>query len=1018
MEFGTTQFAHHRIPATNKENALWLLERLVPGSGLNNIGIAFQVAGKLRADGLEASIAVLLSRYETIRTVYFATDTGLEKEVVSDDALKVAVERLEISGGRPEEELSQFVGRPFDLDGRLLLRVGIAAHPEGDIVCVAAHHLVFDATSSAIFLQTLIPVYEAVVAGRPAPAGALVQALAQAAPAEADLGYWRESLRGFVPDSLDLWCGVPRVRRPLMTGDSVRHTLSPRAQAAIAQLQRQARAPIAAVLLAAYYALLAAHGAGPELVIGTPLDLRGPQDQPAIGYHVNVVPLRLRVDLSEGFRQLARRTRDMFFAAMAHANVSVDDLSAELPRTGSSWQTTLYRHMFNYLPGTASHELSVDGMAARTLAVENGFSKFDLELFVMPATAGIWFRYCDEILARADAEALLRRYEAMLVAAAEDPDQPLGEIAGWSESDRVVIDTVNETARPVEPPTLLAAFRARVLAAPDAAAVIGGGSVRLTYRELWAAATAVRDLLRGHGAGPGDVVAVVAPGKQEAVAAAFGVWLAGAAYLPLSAAGGRDLTQALAHSTARAALAGSGVRLPAGAGLPPVLPIATGQAAASWPPASVDGPDPLAPACVLHAAGEPAATVLSHRGVANLVSHFAAELAAGQAVSAVTLADVTSPGSLLELFLPLSTGGSVIVAPDGAENHADALRAVLGKHPGAIVQMPAGGSARVLAEAVAGSPGSRIIASWDDLQPAAAARLLAAGCQVHAVYGTAATTGWALSGWVDARTRRISGRPIGNARAFVATPDGRELPTGVRGELCVAGELVAQAADGDPRFGYHARYGHYYRTGQLACWQPSGTLGWLGRIDRKAVIAGSQVDLGEVDSALADHDGVHAAAAFPVATAGGDLLIAFAEAAEDLAGPLRAHALATLPAAAVPERVICVPAMPRNQDGQVDRPALALQVQAYLGGWQNRGALDADDPMVRDLIGLWQQLLDSPAEAHTVFFAAGGHSLLAARLAQDVEELTGIHLELSEVFNHPTPAALAARLRALADDND
>ena len=412
-----------RIPATSKENALWLLDRLVPGTGLNNVSLAIQVDGRLRQDALAASIAILLGRYDILRVVYFATGAELMKQQVPDGVLKLDIEQLKLSGGPLEKGLSEFTGRPFEMDGSLLVRAGIAAHSSGDIFCLVAHHLVFDVTSCAIFLRALIPVYEAVVTGRPVPAAdsVPVPVLADAGPAPADLAYWRDSLHGYVPDGLDLWCGVSRARHPLMTGDSVRHTLSPRTQLALRGLQREVRAPVAALLLAAYYALLVSHGAGPDLVIGTPLSLRGPQAQGAIGYHVNVVPLRLRVDLSESFRQLARRTRDLFFTAMAHANVSVDDLSAELPEGGRSWQTTLYRHMFNFLPGVTSAELTIDAMAARTMAPENGFSKFDLELFVMPSKAEIWFRYCTEILARGDVEAMLRRYEALLIAVGAAP---------------------------------------------------------------------------------------------------------------------------------------------------------------------------------------------------------------------------------------------------------------------------------------------------------------------------------------------------------------------------------------------------------------------------------------------------------------------------------------------------------------------------------------------------------------------------------------------------------------------
>jgi non-ribosomal peptide synthetase component F len=982
------------MAATGKENALWLLEKLVPDSGINNIGIAVQVAGRLREDALSTSVAIMLHRYETLRTVFFATDAELVKEVIPADGLRVDIEPIELGDDPPEKALSAFVGRPFTLAGQALVRIGSAPHPDGDIFCVAVHHLVFDAISIAVFMRAFIGVYEAVVAGRPVPAdagdasGPGDNVLREPPPRPASLAYWRENLRGFVPDGLGLWCGTQPGHRPLMTGDTVTHTLSAQARDALPRLQREVRAPAAAVLLAAYYALLASHGAGPDLVIGSPLDVRGPQSAPVIGYHVNVVPLRLRVDFSESFRQLARRTRDVFLAAMAHADVSVDDMSAELPRASSSGQATLYRHMFNYLPDTTAGELAVDGMAARLLAVDNGFSKFDLELFVVPSRPEVRFRYRDEILTRADVTALLRRYEAILTGAATDADRPVGELAGWSEQDRAVIAAANDTARELDHASALAAIQSRVLAAPQATAIVD--RVRtLTYRQLWEEAGAVKDRLSAHGIGAGDVVAVMGPRSRQAVIGAIGVWLAGAAYLPLDA--GQDPARAdVAVSDwpgppAAAVVSGTVVRPvpggPRGAGVPGL-------------------------ACLIDA-GQ-ATVPVTHHDIANLVSHFVGELGAGPSDGTLALADFSSFAALLELFLPLCSGGRLIIAPDAARTDGRLLGQLAERHDAGIVPLPPGLPARVLAGAVGALPGLRVLARGEAIPPSLARKILAAGCRLHSVYGAAETAGWAMSGQVRDETDLTSGRPIANTRALVLAPDGRELPIGVRGELCIAG------ISDDVR----------HRTGELARWRPDGTIQRLGRLSRQITIAGGQVNLDQVDAVLLDQENVSAAVTVrPDRDAG--VLVAFAEVratesgdgpAGQLAGRLRAACQAQLPPAAAPEQVICVETLPGTADGQIDHEALERLAADWLAARSSRPDRAAAGPLVTELVALWRQLLNTDVTAQTAFFDAGGHSLLAAKLAQDVEELTGIHLELSEIFSHPTPSALAARLAVIAAD--
>ncbi|MFI1370052.1 condensation domain-containing protein [Streptomyces griseochromogenes] len=1002
---------------------MWLLEKLVPDTGINNVGLALQVSGRLRPDALKAAMAIMLGRHEVLRTVFRADGTAdLVKETVPAGEFKVGIEPLDLSGGPLQERLTAFVDRPFRLDGRPLVRAGFATHPDGDVLCVGVHHLAFDMVSIAVFMREFIPVYEALATGRPIPAEAATRAplVTGPEPQPADLAYWRETLSGLTPGGLDLWCGVPRGRQPVMTGENAGRTLSPEAQHAVLHLQRVARAPVAAVLLAAYSALLASHGAGPDIVIGSPVDVRGTNTS-AIGYHVNVVPLRIRVDFTEGFRALARKARDAFLGAMGHAGVSVDDLNGELPGFGSSWQTALFRHMFNFLPDTSPGELSIDGMPARLLTIENPYSKSDLELVGTPSKADVWFRYSREILARADVEAMLRRFEALLIAAAQDADRPIGETAGWSDLDREVTDRANETASPAAPETVPAAFRSWATASPEAPAVVDGERT-LTYQQAHRAALAIRDLLATEaGVRPGDVVAVAAsPG--EAAVAALGIWLAGAVHLPVDAGHDASWTaRQLTHSGAKAVLTGTGVRLSADDQPLPVLSMDTARPAASAEPGPAGEPaDPRSPACLFYASapdGEPVATTLSHAGIANLVAHVATELSATPGTGTLTLAGLTSYESLVDLFLPLTSGGRLVVAPDEARGDGPALRDLIDRHDVGIVRIPAGTPARILQDAADRLPGLRVLVRGEEVSRATADRLLTAGCRLYGVHGAAETGGWALSARIDDPDDLTSGRPLTNTRAFITAPDGRELPIGLRGELCLAGTGLAPAGPDDARFSHNERYGRHYRTGELARRRSDGTIERLGHGSRQIVTADGPVDPSGIEAVLLDHPAVRAAVALAVTSPGEDrTVVAFAEVtdtAEPADGPLlRAHAREHLAPPAVPRQVVRLTALPRNADGRPDLDALARLAAKSLEAGPDEHDPAADDKLVQELVELWRQLLNTEVTAQTSFFEAGGHSLLAAVLAQKIEELTGVSLELSEVFEHPTPAALAARVRA------
>jgi non-ribosomal peptide synthetase component F len=880
------------LTASRKEQALWLLEELVPGTGVNNVAFAIRLDGAFEMDALAAAVAVVARRYEVLRTVFATVDGVLVKRVVPAADFSVAIEAVDDS----QDALNAFAGRSFSLDGTPLLRVGHGPGPDGDVLCVVVHHLVFDVFSIGVFVQALVTAYETLTAGGE-PAGDPVPALEEAEPSEAAFAYWREQLRDYVPDGLDLWCGARDVRQPSLSGASVTYTLGAETRETVRRLRKELRAPEAAILLAAYNLLLVAHGAGPDVVIGTPVDVRHQPTPESIGYHVNVLPLRLRPDLAESFRAFARRARDVFLGSMAHADVSVDDVSAELPRSGSAWRDTLYRHMFNYFPGSDTTEFAIGGKTARSVPVENGYSKFDLEFFVMISAETIKLRagYYTEVLGREDVEAMLRRFEALLAEVAADPDRPLGEVRAFSAEDRATIEAANRTESPTSESVLEAVHR-NVWRSPDAPAVLETGRT-VTYRQLWDAAQSVRADL-----GKGDLVAVSGPPSAALAAQIIGSWLAGAVCDP------------------------SGDPAPE-----PVFGESTGDR-------------PLSPVAPDAEAYRLPGVTLTHGHLAALVTHLARALGVRPETGTRWRTRPGSAASLVELLLPLTTGGHLVTGPDG-----DAR--ILRLTPAELLSTPA--------EALTGR---HVICDGGRVPPSLARRTRDAGGHLHHVHGSTDRAIWSI----------CDGRPVDAMRAAVLDPRGRELPVGVRGELWAC-------SGGDRR-----------PTGEIVRWRPDGTVELIGRLDRQATVLGRRVVLDEIEAGLLDHPEVVDAA---VLGSDDESLVAF----------VAAPGGTTIE---TPFDLVVLDAIPRDADGRPDEAALRSRVP---GG--ARDLPTADDPLVAALIPMWQALLrGTEVTATTNFFADGGHSLLAAKLVQDIEQLTGVRLDLKEIFAHPTPVALAAHL--------
>ena len=929
--------------ATRKEQALWLLERLVPDTAINNVAFALRVEGRFRTPDLQAALDTVVDRYEVLRAVFVEDEGTLTKRV--EPAMLIPLTESEVPEAELQPALDGFAAVPFALDGQPLLRVRLVRTPTADVLCVVAHHLIFDAISSTILLRSVIAVYEQIGRGLP-PLADTIPARAEPSASEQSLAFWRSQLDGFIPGHQELALRGDLVGDGRLRGGAVTRDLSAESLEALRALQKQVRCPEAAVLLAAYAVLLTRHGAGHDVVLGAPVDVRQEKTPSSIGYHINVVPIRLTLDRADTFRSLARRCRDTFLAALAHADASVDDLLAELPRLGSSWRDTLYRHLFNYVVDTDGSELTVDGMPARTVGVENGNSKFDLELFVTSRPGGVRLRvaYYRGALRHEDAERFLDRFEALLLAVAADPESELAGFDAWDSADHHVITAANgRDADPVRE-SALEAIATQVVHSPDATAVIERGQ-KTTYAQLWRSACGTAEQLRRQGAGRGDRVRVSADRGVAWLTGVLGVWLAEATCV-LGPAGGT---------------AGEW-RVPEPDPTQPGAPIAE-QYDAKLPDTADLGAfttpaDDRAPGTV----------TVNHYALASCLAGLAAQLNVEPADAMSWDAPTDAPASVIEALLPLTCGAAVVVDDDTA--------------------------------------GGRRVVLGGDVDSASQARAASATADAAVlVHGWPATSFWSFSRRVTPTDSGANaGYPMPGVEVVVLGGGGRSLPVGVVGEICVLGRRLADAEPGDARFADHHRYGTHYRTGQLGRWLADGSVEFLGRIDRHVNIRGTVLALDQIEAQLRRLSGD----ARVVAGKGDEAVLAVVAGLSDRLA-VENHLRSLLPSA-VASRVVSVQQIPLRPDGTVDYAELRRMAAVSAADDVPRAGLGS---LETTLLRIWQALLpevDVTPETH--FFLEGGHSLLAAKLAQDIEEVSGVGLELPDIFEHPTPAALARHLQA------
>src|SRR5580704_18007247 len=303
----------------------------------------------------------------------------------------------------------------------------------------------------------------------------------------------------------------------------------------------------------------------------------------------------------------------------------------------------------------------------------------------------------------------------------------------------------------------------------------------------------------------------------------------------------------------------------------------------------------------------------------------------------------------------------------------------------------------------------------------------AGGRRLVNIYGpTENTVCSTMSGPLQGEGQPPIGVPLANTRVFVLDGWLCPVPAGVVGELYLAGAQLAR--------GYAHRRGltaerfvacpfgageRMYRTGDLVKWTPGGVLVFAGRADAQVKIRGFRIEPGEVQAVLAECAGVGQAVVMVREDMPGERrLAAYLTPADDgqdrdqdlggLAGVAREYAAARLPGYMLPAAITVLDALPLTPSGKVDHTALPAPGPAVAGAGRDPATVEEEI-----LCGIFAALLGlERVGPEDDFFALGGHSLLAVRLVSRVRAVLGAELAVAAVFQVPTPAGLAVRLRA------
>ncbi|OCB30752.1 non-ribosomal peptide synthetase [Mycobacterium parascrofulaceum] len=617
-----------------------------------------------------------------------------------------------------------------------------------------------------------------------------------------------------------------------------------------------------------------------------------------------------------------------------------------------------------------------------------------------------------------------------LASADEDWDAP--GPSPLPAAQRAVRDRVNgRTAEPSGEALHDGFFRQAELR-PDAPAVLAG-SGDLSYAQLRDRALAVAAALRGAGVGAGDTVAVMGPKTAEQVPALLGILSIGAVYLPIGVDQPRDRADRILQTGGvRLALVCGGQRLDLPVPELTLAEVLRGAAITTEIPSVRVEPAQLAYVLFTSGStGEPKGVEVTHDAAMNTVEFIARHFEIGPGDRCLALSTLEGDISVMDVFVTLRTGGSIVVVDEAQRRDPDAWARLIDTHRVTVLHfMP--GWLEMLIEVGHGRLSSvRVIPTGGDwVRPELARRLRAEAPNLRfAGLGGATETPVHNTifevidpeGLPADSTALPYGVPLPNNACRVVDDAGDDCPDWVAGELWVSGRGIARGYRGRPdltadRFVERAGR-RWYRTGDLARYWPDGTLEFVGRADHRVKISGYRVELGEVEAAMRRLPGVAIAVAALLPGPGGSEMLAAAVCPESSGADLAAERVRELmaellPAHMIPRHVALVRRIPFTDAGKIDRRAVARDLAAAVAASERPAPRSPATPLESALAALLGGLLGADTVGRDDdFFALGGDSVLATQAVGRIRTwLDAPHVAVADVFATRTVAALAALL--------
>lgn len=1024
------------VPTTEAQREIWLAAQLSREASLAyNESVSLRIRGALDLDMLQRALQVLPVRHEMLRATLSSDGTNLMIAMQAEWRARV----VDLSGLSENERNTTIAGlraeaveTPFDLvNGPLFRATVVLLGTERTELILTGHHIVYDGWSCGLVASELMKLYAdfctvGVPASLPPAESFAAYALAEqdiehVKAAETDRRYWLSLYDASIP-VLDL--PTDRARPVRRTFQSRREDmlLDATLVSAIRRFGARQGSSLFVTMFALFGGLMARLSGCNEVVVGVPAAGQSTAGKTQlVGHCVNLLPIRVAVDSEAPIDELIADARSRILDAYEHQSCTFGGILKQLQAGRDPSRLPLVQVLFNVDAPIHSADLSPAGLSVDLSSNPRHFENFELFLNASEVNGEILLelQYNTDLFDRTTVRRWLALYRLALERAITQPLQSLAAAFAPSADDLALLARFNDTAVDFPRTARIETLIARQAASTPNEIAVVAGIVRLSYEELDRRSNGLAALLREYGVTAGTLIGLSCGRNEHMLVGLLGILKSGAGYVPLDPSFPADRLAFMAGDAGLRFVV-SDRSITDTWKFDAARRIDTDDAVpADVPPVSEGCAEDVA--YVIYTSGStgrPKGVRVPHRSVVNLIESVCREPGMDAHHVVLSITTLSFDIAVSEVILPLTVGARIIIAEQGDTTDGERLRALIEEQGVNFIDATPSTWRLLLSSGWQGSTAMRAICTGEPLPPDLGRDLLERVKELWNGYGPTEATVWSSFYRVDAIDGAIPiGHPIANTQIHVLDTGLQPVPVGVVGELFIGGEgvslgylnrpdLSAERFLPDP---HQLARAAWYKTGDRGRWRTDGVIECLGRSDNQVKVRGYRIELGEIEANLAAQPSVACAVVITREDQPGDVrLVAYVVPREGKldGSALRDRLRQLLPDYMIPPHIVELASLPLLPNGKINRAALPRPDAGCSADCGKR--LAPRTPLESQLLAIMEQVLNLPGiGVEDDFFALGGHSMLASRLAAQINREFKLRLPLGTVFHGPTVARLA-----------